>query len=98
MAEAEQQGAGAVFVDLSDASALEAGDQVFVKAAAEAEAATIAAGLKFNPARSRRCGSRGTVVSADDGANSRRRDWHSAAPPSTLSRCFNTDGEGVSAK
>ena len=27
---------------------------------------------------------------------SRRRDSHSAAPPSTFSRCFNIDGEGMS--
>ena len=29
---------------------------------------------------------------------SRRRDCHSAAPPSPFSRCFNTDEEGVPAK
>ena len=29
---------------------------------------------------------------------SRRRDCHSAAPPSTLSRRFNSDGESASAK
>ena len=32
------------------------------------------------------------------GACSRRRDCHSAAPPSTFSRRTNRDGEGVSAK
>ena len=29
---------------------------------------------------------------------SHRRDCHSAAPPSTFIRCFNSDGEGVSSK
>ena len=29
---------------------------------------------------------------------SRRRDNHSAAPPSTFSRCFNSDGERASTK
>ena len=29
---------------------------------------------------------------------SRRRDCHSAAPPSPFSRCFNMDGEGMSVK
>ena len=29
---------------------------------------------------------------------SRRRDCHSAAPPSPSSRCFNMDGEGMSVK
>ena len=28
----------------------------------------------------------------------RRRDCHSAVPPSTFSRCFNAEGEGMSAK
>ena len=32
------------------------------------------------------------------GPPSRRRDCHSAAPPSTFSRRFNSDGEGISAK
>ena len=32
------------------------------------------------------------------GNSSRRRDCHSAAPPSTFSRCFNSDGERASAK
>ena len=32
------------------------------------------------------------------GAASRWRDCHSAAPPSTFSRCFNSDGERASAK
>ena len=32
------------------------------------------------------------------GTTSRRRDCPSAAPPSTSSRCFNRDGEGVSAQ
>jgi hypothetical protein len=33
-----------------------------------------------------------------EGALSRRRDCHSAAPPSPFSRRFNSDGEGRSAK
>ena len=33
-----------------------------------------------------------------DGFISRRRDCPSAAPPSTFSRCFNSDGERASAK
>ena len=33
-----------------------------------------------------------------DGLSSRRRDCHSAAPPSTVVRCFNRDGERASAK
>ena len=32
------------------------------------------------------------------GEASRRRDCHSATPPSTVSRCFNRDGERASAK
>ena len=32
------------------------------------------------------------------GGTSRRRDCHSAAPPSNFSRCFNSDGERASAK
>ena len=32
-----------------------------------------------------------------EGGCSRRRDCHSAAPPSTFSRCFNSDGERASA-
>ena len=32
------------------------------------------------------------------GCGSRRRDCHSAAPPSTYSRCFNRDGERAPAK
>ena len=32
------------------------------------------------------------------GSGSRRRDCYSAAPPSPFSRCFNSDGKGVSAK
>ena len=30
--------------------------------------------------------------------SSRRRDCHSAAPPSTFGRCFNVDGEGMTVK
>ena len=33
---------------------------------------------------------------AFNGTGDRRRDCHSAAPPSTFSRCFNRDGEGMS--
>ena len=33
-----------------------------------------------------------------DGCFSRWRDWHSAAPRSTFSRCVNSDGERASAK
>ena len=32
------------------------------------------------------------------GALRHRRDCHSAAPPSTFSRCFNSDGERASEK
>ena len=34
----------------------------------------------------------------DTGEESRRRDCHSTAPPSTCSWCFNSDGERASAK
>ena len=37
------------------------------------------------------------ISSGNELQPSRRRDCHSAAPPSTDSRCFNTDGEGMSA-
>ena len=40
----------------------------------------------------------GTAGRAGWGACSRRRDCHSAAPPSPFSGRFNVDGEGVSAK
>ena len=39
-----------------------------------------------------------TVLLGHNGTSSRRRDCHSTAPPSTFSRCFNSDGEAVSAK
>ena len=40
-----------------------------------------------------------TVPAGTGPDSSRRRDCHSAAPPrSPFSRCFNTDGEGMSAK
>ena len=44
----------------------------------------------------------GTLWDGDTGdcggreGDSRRRDCHSAAPPSPCSRCFNMDGEGMS--
>ena len=41
----------------------------------------------------------GNIIPSLSGATpSRRRDCHSAAPPSTFSRCFNVDEQGVSAK
>ena len=42
----------------------------------------------------------GRVVRLENGggASSRRRDCHSAAPPSAFSRCFNSDGERASAE
>ena len=33
-----------------------------------------------------------------DGCSSRRQDCHSAAPPSLFNRCFNADGEVMSAE
>ena len=38
------------------------------------------------------------VYSDDHGLTSRRRDCHSAAPPSIFTRCFNMGGEGGSVK
>ena len=38
------------------------------------------------------------IFTPPEGANSRRRDFHSAASPSTFSRCFNKDRERASAK
>ena len=35
------------------------------------------------------------LVDAVRATPSRRRDYHSPAPPSTFSRCFNSDGEGA---
>ena len=41
---------------------------------------------------------RGGFSLGPDGAISRRRDCHSAAPPSTFSRCFNRNKKGVPSK
>ena len=38
------------------------------------------------------------IYDAQDGKSSRRRDCHSAATPSTFSRCINRDGESASAE
>ena len=40
----------------------------------------------------------GKVIPANALSFSRRRDCHSAAPPSTFSRCFNMDKQGGSSK
>ena len=50
------------------------------------------------PRRSRRRETRPRRRKRTRGGGSHRRDFHSAAPPSPFSRCFNSDGESTSAK
>ena len=54
--------------------------------------------IGMNPWHWQTWGSFTTASPFKMGTRSRRRDCHSAALPSPSSRCFNTDGEGMSVK